>query len=116
MYLGVEANGVVTINLYGTQQACLTACIDIDGNPKIGLFNKQGNSVLSAGISDEIGQGVQISNAEGVPVCFIQVPGDGIPRIELLEVASPTLLKKFWSTPLPKRKRKTSTRTSRTKK
>ena len=78
MYLGVEANGVVTINLYGTQQACLTACIDIDGNPKIGLFNKQGNSVLSVGISDEIGQGVQISNAAGVPVCFIQVPGDGI--------------------------------------
>jgi hypothetical protein len=102
--LGTEKNGEVFLNLYGAERACLTACIDGDGNPKLCFQNKKGNVVMSLGISDDIGQGISVADSEGRPVCWIFTPADGIPRIQLIQTTSPTGGKKLWASPLPKKK------------
>lgn len=99
--------GTVFLNLYGQDRACLQACIDSDGNPKLCFQNKKGNIVMSLGISDDMGQGISVADSEGRPVCFIFTPNDGIPRIQLIQTTSPTTGKTLWATPLPKRKKRT---------
>ena len=101
------SGGTVFLNLYGQDRACLQACIDSDGNPKLCFQNKKGNIVMSLGISDDMGQGISVADSEGRPVCFIFTPNDGIPRIQLIQTTSPTTGKTLWATPLPKRKKRT---------
>jgi hypothetical protein len=105
--LGTGDDGNVFLNLYGSDRACLTACIDGDGNPKLCFQNKKGNVVMSLGVSDDMGQGIQVADSEGRPVCFIFTPADGIPRIQLFQTTSPATGKKLWASPLPKKKRRT---------
>lgn len=105
--LGAGKDGCAYLNLYGAEQACLTACIDIDGNPKLCFHNKKGNVVMSLGVSDDMGQGISVADSEGRPVCFIFTPDDGIPRIQLYQTTSPTSGKKLWASPLPKKKKRT---------
>lgn len=105
--LGARSAGDVFLNLYGQDRACLTACIDRDGNPKLCFQNKKGNVVMSLGVSDDMGQGISVADSEGRQVCFIFTPDDGIPRIQLFQMTSPTQGKKLWATPLPKKKKRT---------
>ena len=95
------------LNLYGQDRACLQACIDNDGNPKLCFQNKKGSIVMSLGVSDDMGQGISVADSEGRPVCFIVTPNDGIPRIQLIQTTSPTTGKTLWASPLPKRKKRT---------
>ncbi len=105
--LGARSEGTVFLNLYGQDRACLTACIDRDGNPKLCFQNKKGNVVMSLGVSDDMGQGISVSDSEGRQVCFIFTPEDGIPRIHLIQQTSPTSGKTLWATPLPKKRKRT---------
>jgi len=109
-------DGTAFIDLFGADSASLSLCIDSDGNPKIGFKNKKGRHVISIGVSDNEGQGIQLSDSEGRPVCFIFTAQDGIPRIKLFQIISPKKGKVLWSTPGPKtNNRKATTKRSRRK-
>jgi len=95
---------VVLLKLFG-REASLSMCIDSDGNPKINLQNKRNRVVIGIGVSDQLGHGITLNDSEGKPVCFITVPNDGIPRIELVQAISATKGKRFWKTPTPKTRR-----------
>src|ERR1051325_1393680 len=81
--MDASREGLVFIDVLGKNQASFNIVIDSDGNPKMNLRNKEGNTVLALGISDDIGQGLSISDSEGRPVCYVFVAPDGIPRIRL---------------------------------
>jgi hypothetical protein len=99
-WFDASSEGMVFLNLFGPK-ASLSLCIDSDGNPKINLKNKRNRVAVGIGVSD-IGSGITLHDAEGRPVCFITVPKNGIPRIELFQVVSKTKGDRIWSTPAPK--------------
>jgi hypothetical protein len=102
-WFDASSEGAVSLSLYGPK-ASLTLCIDSDGNPKINLQNKRNRVAVAIGVSDDIGPGITLHDPEGRPVCFITVPKDGIPRIELFRVVSTTKGDRIWSTPAPETK------------
>jgi hypothetical protein len=104
--LDASHDDLMFIQLHGSGQASLNLDIDSDGNPKLSFCNKSGHTVLGFGISDQVGQGLTIYDSEGLPVCWIFVGPDGIPRISLVEVVAKTKARRLWSSPVPK-KRKT---------
>ena len=100
-WFDASSEGVVSLNLYGPK-ASLSLCIDSDGNPKINLQSKGNRVGIAIGISDGIGPGITLHDAGGRPVCFITVPEDGIPRIELFQAVSGTTGHRLWSSLTPK--------------
>lgn len=100
-WFDASSEETVSLNLFGAKSS-LSVCIDSDGNPKLNLLNKNNRVGVSIGLSDDLGHGITLSDKEGRPVCFITVPNDGVPRIELYKTTSSKRGKKFWGTPIPK--------------
>lgn len=75
----------------------LSLTVDPAG-PHITLFDRKGRAKFSIGVSEEIGSGLQICDPKGRPVCFILVPPDGKPRINLYK-AKGNQASKVWMSP-----------------
>jgi len=101
---------LVFLNIHGSapSRAGLSVCIDASGNPTVNFQNRDGHIVMGIGLSDDLGQGLTISDSAGRPVCFIAVGPDGLPSIKLFQIVSPDQGKLLWKTPHPKRKKKTA--------
>jgi hypothetical protein len=100
----------VVLKLFGSK-ASLSMCIDSDGNPKISLQNKRNRAAIGIGVSDQFGHGITLNDSEGKPLCFITVPNNGIPKIELFQAVASTRGRRFWKTPAPRGKRQKRQRT-----
>jgi hypothetical protein len=104
--LDASSEDAVFVQLHGQGSAKLVLCIDSDGNPKAMFEHKTGGTAISMGIADDVGTGITLHDREGRPVCFISVPGDGIPRVAMTQFVVPMRSKTFWETPKPKPKTK----------